>query len=1058
MLLGLFVLFCMNSVYAQDGMVHGVITDELKNPIPGANVTIEGTTTGTLSDIDGRFSLKIPSPNSVLVISFIGYEIQKVKPNGTELIKVVLNQKIEELDNVVVVGYGVQKKSDLTGAVATVSSEQLTKTPSTGAVQALQGKAAGVQVFNSSGMPGAPITVRVRGINTITKKDEWSGVSGPIYVIDGIPGDINSINPNDIEHIEVLKDASAQAIYGSSGGNGVILVTTKQGTKNQKAKVELSMYRGIQSNNLNVEMCDTKDFIQIYNSLETTKKTRITANPDSLPSTNWWEEISQNAVMEEYNLSVSSGTENSTSLFSIGYLNQDGVVEKTNYERYNIRSNSTYDLSKWLKIGENISLAVTRNSGNDGWGSPMGAINQSPISYVRDTSSNLTAQQIKDKNIGWGGWAQPLYATGTGNPVAGIYYDNNQSGTYRMTGNMFATAQLIKGLTYNTNFGFDINFYENDNFRPFYFINTTQNNSVVQVSRTLNRNFSWNWQHVLNYKTTVADVHEIDLMAGFEASEYLGKTLSGNADSLLKNGASPEYQYIDATLRQAGSMYYYSHGGYGHGAKYAYFGRVNYQYSNLFLAQFSCRYDGSTNFGPGNRFGFFPAFSTGFKFSELEVVKDNLEFLNFGKVRFGWGKTGNDGIPGNKFYSLVGVSAVNGYPFGGVGTPGGVALAPGNPELHWETITTFNYGIDMNFLDNRLAVTADYFDKNTSGMLQSLALPLIVGRYGFSGSDGKYTDHIGSLSNKGFEFAASYKDKAGDLKYSFDFNITKIVSKLYNLTDTFTLPDWESNPKSILRNGDAPGVFWGYKTDGLFRPEDQEVIVENGKEKTVWKDYIPYRLDDKGNKVYLQSSAKPGDMRFVDTNGDQFLNDKDKVVIGDPNPDFTFGFTMNLEYKGFDLNCFFQGSYGNDIFNASKTSWYNSTGLSNWTKDALNAYRAPVYDKTGVMTDPGNTTSDQFRLYGSTKDNYRMSDWYVEDGSYVRLKSMQFGYTIPKNVVKKLGIERLRVYVGGRNLITWTKYSGLDPETGGNDPTYFGVDGGSYPQPKMYNVGVNVTF
>jgi hypothetical protein len=290
-----------------------------------------------------------------------------------------------------------------------------------------------------------------------------------------------------------------------------------------------------------------------------------------------------------------------------------------------------------------------------------------------------------------------------------------------------------------------------------------------------------------------------------------------------------------------------------------------------------------------------------------------------------------------------------------------------------------------------------------------------------------------------------------------DFNFTRIVSSVYDLTDTITLPDWESNPKAILRNGDAPGVFWGYKTDGLFRPQDLETIEENGKQRDVWTN-LPYRIDANGRRVYAQNNAKPGDQRFVDVNGDTLLNADDKVIIGDPNPNFTFGFTLNLEYKGFDLNCFLQGSYGNDIFNASKASWYNSNGLNNWVKDAANAYRDPVFDEDGNMIDPGNTSSDQFRLYGSTSDNYRMSDWYVEDGSYVRLKSIQLGYTLPQTLSLKVGIERLRVYVGGRNLITWTNYSGLDPELGGNDPTYFGIDGGSYPQPKLYNVGVNMTF
>ncbi|HOT14774.1 MAG TPA: SusC/RagA family TonB-linked outer membrane protein, partial [Bacteroidales bacterium] len=589
-----------------------------------------------------------------------------------------------------------------------------------------------------------------------------------------------------------------------------------------------------------------------------------------------------------------------------------------------------------------------------------------------------------------------------------------------MAGNLFANIELLKGFTYNNNFGFDINFYEEDDFKPYYYITSTQNNSVVQVYRKLDRNFSWNWQHVLDYKTTLFDKHNIDLMAGLEANEYLGKTLSGNADSLLKNGATPEYQYIDATLRQTGSTYYYAKGGYSHQTGYAYFGRLNYEFNNLFLAQFTYRYDGSTKFGPGHRFGSFPAFSTGFKFSELDFVKNSLPLLSFGKIRFGWGKTGNDGIPSNKFYSLVGASAENGYPLGGTGTPGGIALAPGNSQLHWESITTYNYGLDLNFFDNKLSVTTDYFEKYTTGMLQSLSLPLVTGRYGFDGSDGKYTDHIGSLSNKGIELALGYKDNVGDLKYTVDFNITKIVSKVYDLTDTITLPDWESNPKAILRNGDAPGAFWGYKTDGLFRPSDVDTIIENGKKRQVWKAGLPYKIDAQGRRVYAQNTAKPGDLRFVDTNGDTVLNDKDKVVIGNPNPDFTFGFTINLEYKGFDFNCFFQGSYGNDIFNTSKASWYNPNGLNNWVKDALNAYRDPVYDKNGVMIDPGNTTSNQFKLKGSTSDNYRMSDWYVEDGSYIRLKSIQIGYTLPENFTKKYGIERLRVYVGGRNLITWT--------------------------------------
>jgi TonB-linked SusC/RagA family outer membrane protein len=1055
MFMSLLMLLFISITYAQEHLVHGLITDEANAPIAGATIFIKGSKVVTVSNADGTFSLNLSGyENPVITISFIGYLTEEVDVGTQTDIKIQLIPDILSIEQIVVVGYGVQKKSDLTGSIASVSSEQLLKTPSTNAVQALQGKAAGVQVINNSGMPGAGITVRVRGINTITMKDQYSGVQGPIYIIDGVPGDINSINQNDIDHIEVLKDASAQAIYGSSGGNGVILVTTKQGAKNQKTKVDFSMYRGIQSNDIPVEMCNTKEYIQIFNSLEINKNNKITADPDTLPNTNWWNEISHNAVMEEYNLSVISGTENSTSLLSLGYMNQDGIVHKTHYKRYNIRSNTTYNIGKRVKIGENINLTATRNRGgydNSSWGSVVnGAIGQSPISYVRDTSSTLTPQQKSDRNIGWGGWGQPLFNTGSNNPVASVYYDNNQSGTYRMAGNLFATVEILKGLTYNNNFGFDVNFYENDNFRPYYYITLTQQNAKPQVSRQLDRNFTWNWQHVIDYKTILFEKHTIDLMVGFEANEYQRKTLSGAADSLILDGATPEYQYINATLRKDGSEIYKAGGDYGHDTKYAYFGRVNYEFNNLFLFQFSYRYDGSTKFGPKHRYGSFPAFSTGFKFSELEVVKNSLPFLSFGKVRFGWGKTGNDGIPGSKFYALVALQSKYGYSFGGSSVPGAVSLAPANPELHWETITTYNYGLDMNFFNNKLSVTADYFDKTTTGMLQDIPMPLIAGRYGFSGSDGKYTDHIGSLSNKGVELALGYKDHIGDLKYSFDFNFTKIVSKLYNLSDTtyYTY--------NVIRNGDVPGAFWGYKTDGLFRPSDGDSILDPGAKK---KRYVavnqPYRTTSSGKKIFFQNLAQPGDLRFVDTNGDTIFTDKDKTVIGNPNPKFTFAFTFNLEYKGFDLNCFFQGSYGNQIFNALKGGWYSSSS-GNWVKDAANAYRSPVYDDAGNMIDPGNTTSDQFRLVGT--QNYLPSDWYIEDGSYIRLKSMQIGYTLPETFTKKYGIERLRFYVGGMNLITWTKYSGLDPEIGGNDPTQFGIDYGVYPQAKMYNVGLNLTF
>ncbi|MBN1117195.1 MAG: TonB-dependent receptor [Bacteroidales bacterium] len=1055
-LLGIIMLNALNIAYAQTNVMQGVISDENAQPMPGANVSVKGTSSGTISDMNGRFSIDLSDfENPVLTISFVGYLTEEVIVGDQSEINIQLIPDLMSLEEVLVVGYGVQRKSDLTGAIASVSSKNLSNTPSSGLVQALQGKAAGVQVFNNSGMPGAGITVRIRGINSITTVNGSTG--GPLYIIDGIPGDINSINQNDIEHIEVLKDASSQAIYGSSGGNGVILITTKNGSYNQKPKIELSMYKGIQSNDLRVDLCNTEEWIQVYNSLQVNTDDPILDDPVTLPNTNWWDEISHNAAMEDYNLSVSSGTEHSKSLFSLGYFNQDGIVKKTDYKRYTIRLNSSATVAKRLTIGENINISATQQRGmydNSSWGSIVAAaLNTSPICYVRDTTA-MSQSEASDKNIGWGGWGSPYYGAGVGNPAVSIYYDNRQTGTYRAAGNLFANLEIVKGLTYNQNFGFDVNFYEMDNYLPYYNVAVVMQNLIPKVERELDRNLSWNWQHVVDYKREFSNDQNIGIMAGFEASENFGKTLFGRADSLIKGGATPEFQVIDATLRSKGSDYYLSRGTAWHGAHYAYFGRANYDYKNILLAQVTYRYDGSTNFGPKYRFGSFPSFSTGFKFSELSYIKNSVPALSFGKIRFGWGVTGNDHIPSSKFYSLVDQQPRYGYIIGGREVPGGVALAPGNPLLHWETITTYNYGLDVNFFNNKLSITADYFNKNTSGMLQTIDLPMVAGRFGLPGTDGQYAEHVGGLTNKGIELTIGHKDKVGELNYSVDFNFTKIVSSLYDMYDSLML---KNDSRSLSKDGSAPGLFFGYQTDGLFRPEDADYILDPGatKERYVVVNQ-PYRINVNGAKVFLQNGALPGDLRFIDTNGDTMINDQDRVVIGDPNPKFTFGFTINLEYKGFDINCFFQGSYGNDIYNAIKSSWYSPTGSGNWSTGALDAYRDPVYDENGTLIDPGNTTSDQFRLVSG--NNYRISDWYVEDGSYIRLKSCQFGYTLPKSMAEKFRFERFRIYVGGRNLITITRYTGTDPEIGGSDPTAMGIDWGVYPQVKMYNMGLNVTF
>ena len=683
-------------------------------------------------------------------------------------------------------------------------------------------------------------------------------------------------------------------------------------------------------------------------------------------------------------------------------------------------------------------------------------LSTSPICYVRDTEP--MSDNLKNiRHIGGDGFGFPWYGAQVSNPEVGIYYSNRQTGTYRAAGNVYAEIELLKNLTYTTKFGGDINFYEMDDFLPEYVVTSPiLANKIAMVQRQLDKNVSWNWQHVLDYKNTFFEDHKIDIMAGFEANEYIQKTLYGQADSLFLNGDLPQFQYISATQRSTGSANYYATGSGNQSTGMAYFGRINYEYKNLILAQASYRYDGSSNFGYQHYFGSFPAFSLGLKFTELEFFKDNLQFISFGKLRYGWGETGNSIIPANKIYSLVSPPTSNyGYVFGNTLTTGSAPLAPGNPDLHWESMKTNNIGLDMNFLENKLTINADYFEKNNNGMLIQVNLPMVAGRYNATGNASDFSPYTnsGGILNKGFEFTLGYKDNIGDLKYSVDFNFTKVVTKCFNLPDTLYNTSFNGSYVSETMNGQAPGVFVGYKTAGLYHQSDMGTV--KGKARIVNQ---PFYKNTNGDTILMYPNAQPGDLRFVDLNHDGKINSSDQTIIGNPNPKFTYGFSGSFEYKNFDLNYFFQGSYGNQIFNTMKLGWYSPTATGNWSKDALNAYHAPVVDAIGNVLSQGNVNSSQFRLWNTGVNNYANSNWYVEDGSYLRLKSIQLGYTLPQNISKFAGIEKLRLYIGAKNLFTITKYTGTDPEIGSNDPTSFGIDYGVYPQVRMFMGGLELSF
>lgn len=1004
-----FLLFMLLhwSAVAQDALVSGKIKDTAGEPVIGANILIKGTKVGTITDLNGLFKLSIPASVSapVLQISSIGYLKQEVAVGGRSSIDVMLEADVEQLEEVVVVGYGIQKKSDLTGALSSVKAADVAALPVPNAAQALQGRAAGVQVTANSGAPGAGMAVTIRGLGSV------NGAS-PLYVVDGmLLDDISFLNPNDIDNIDILKDASATAIYGSRGANGVVIVTTKKG-KSGAPVITLDSYVGVQQAWKKPDLLNSEEWYNVVSTANKNGGKVFNLSPDAnnlKHTTNWFEEVTQSAPMQSHNLSVSGGTDASRYLASVNYFQQDGIVRGSTNERLTFRLNLDNKVGKYVKYGVNMALNNTKYVflPSDYFNGIINAsLKLDPITPVRKPDGSFQSSPYTDVM----------------NPVAYIDRYNSPTLERRMVSSAYLDVQPLKGLTLRSSLGLDLAFSKTKTFEPAYFMAVDEQKAQSTASHSASQSLTWLWENTATYTRTF-EKHSITALAGVTAQRSTSEWVSA-----LRNGVpgtAPELQYPSAGLggKEDGQI---ASGSGSASSIYSLLGRVNYSYDDRYMLTASIRRDGSSRFGPGNRFGNFPSVAVAWRLINESFMKNlDQNILSDLKLRAGWGQVGNQGIPNYQYNNTLYAGLENGAVFNNTVRPGAAIDLMANTTIKWEAVESSNVGIDMAFFSNKLTLSTDYFVRETQDMLIRKPLPT------YSGFVTNPYANIGNVSNEGVEVTLGWRDQTeGGFSYGISVNAAHIKNTVGNLGGpnvSVAGGGFRIGSTTLSREGSPVGAFYGYAVDGIFQTQEE---VTN------------YAKDGKA----IQPAAIPGDFRYKDLNGDGKITADDRQIIGSPHPDLFFGLNFDAAYKGFDLLLFVQGTYGNDIMNAMKFHTLNAATVENKDRAILGAWT------------PGSGVNDMPGLNVSSKnDNTRLSSWYVEDGSYLRVKNVQLGYTLPAGLTKKLGIANWRFYVGGANLLTLTKYSGLDPEIGGGTLS-MGVDTGAYPAARVWTAGTSLRF
>lgn len=1021
-LLTLLVLFA-GGLFAQDFTVKGTVIEEGSNfGIPGATIVEKGTLNGTITDIDGNYSITVTNQNATLEFAYVGYESQSIAVNGQAVINVTLSVELNELNEVVVIGYGTQKKKVVTGAIATVKAEEISATPILRADQAMQGRTAGVQVTNLSGQPGEAPTVRIRGAGT-------TGDANPLYIVDGIVvGGIEYLNPGDIESIDVLKDAASAAIYGARAANGVVLITTKKGTAGTM-NLTYSGYYGIQNVARTIDMLGADDYRMLMN--EGARNAGLTEPFDlnEIPRHNTdWQDImfEKNVPMVNHELSVTGGTDKSSYASSLSYFSQQGIIggEKSQFDRITARINSNHKVTEKFSFGNNLSYShiVRRGiSSNASFnGAYSSALNLDPLTPVFETDPALLAQYpysdepvVRDANGQVYGISDYVGAEVV-NPMALLEIQNQETRVDKVVGNVFGEYEAIEGLKFRSSLGIDLAYVMNDSYRPLFFLNGAQNNTEkTSVFKGIERYFTWQWDNTVSYTKQIND-HQFSVLLGTSAEENRFENLTGfNAKVPTTD---PDNIYLDMATDTA----WIATGGAWHKAIFSTFGRITYDYKSRYAFTGIIRRDGSSVFGANNRYGVFPSVGVSWLISE-ESFMPEIPQLAFLKLRASYGINGNDQIGLYQYVSTIDKS--RGYIFGGGRLVGASPSFIENADIKWEESEQLDIAIDLGAFDNRLNVTVDYYIKTTRGLLERIPIP------GHVGNDPPVAN-VGSVQNRGVELSVNWRHYLKDLKYSVGLNASynkNEVTKIGNEDKVLPGASWAvAGLVTRSEEGLPIGYFWGYKTDGIFQNES-EIFQHIGSTGEL-----------------LQKNAVPGDVRFVDVNGDGKISDDDRTMIGNPTPDWVLGFNGSAEYKNFDVSFLFTATIGNDIFNGAQRQDLRYTNRS-----------VDILDR---WTGEGTSNETPRFTWIDVNNNYRVSDLYIEDGSYLRLKNFQIGYNLPKNLIDRIGAVNWRFYVSGENLITITGYSGADPEIGALSSFDIGIDRGIYPQARIFRFGTTITF
>lgn len=984
-LIGMLLPMC---IFAQQITVQGVVKDQTGETVIGASVMEKGTTNGTITGIDGDFSLNMSS-NGTLVVSFVGYKTQEVQVKGQKQLQVVLSEDAEMLDEVVVIGYGTMKKSDLTGAVSSIGNKDIKDSPVSNLGQAIQGKISGVQIVDA-GKPGDNVSIKIRGLGSINNCD-------PLVVIDGVPTDLglSSLNMADVERLDVLKDASATAIYGSRGANGVVMITTKRGTEG-KGKLAVSANYSFQNATNVPSLLNAAQYAELSNDMMVNSGRNPNpewANPSELGAgTDWMDELLRTGVMQNYTVSYSGGNEKSHYYVSGGFLDQSGIVKSVNYRRFTFQSNSDAQVLKWLKFSNNITFSAdTKKSGSYNIGDALKAL---PIYPVKNEDGSWSGP---DGNSEWYG--------STRNPIGPTELNKSQTDGYNFLANLTAELTFTKWLKFKSTFGYDAKFWFIDNFTPKYNWKPTPTEETSRY-KSDNKSFTYLWDNYFLFDHTFAEKHRVGLMAGMSAQ--------WNTNDYL-NAQKNVFMFDNVHEMDNGEEMYAIGGNETEWALLSYMARVNYSYEDRYLLTATIRRDGSSRFGKKHRWGTFPSVSVAWRASQEKWFPKN-DYINDLKVRAGYGVTGSQASVGN--YSYLASYNTSVYPFG-ISSGNQTALVSStlaNPYIHWEEVAQTNIGFDASLFNSRVMFSFDAYLKETRDMLVKASIPITSG---FEDTTTTYTN-AGKVRNQGIEMSLHTINLTGELGWQTNLTATYNKNKIKDLNSDvpYYINQINNSYVTMLAKDYPINVFYGYVTDGIFQNQSEV------------------------NTHAVQPGAEPGDIRFRDLNNDGVINDSDRTVIGNPNPSWLFSMNNSLSYKGFELSVFLQGIAGNKIYNANNIDNTGMAAAYNQTTDVLKRWQGE-----------GTSNSMPRAVFGDPNQNTRVSDRFVENGSYLRLKNITLSYTFPKQWLQKAQIENARLSLSCENVATITGYSGFDPEVGIN-----GIDQNRYPISRTFSLGLNFNF